>query len=362
MDFNDARAIYRERIFLMEPAQEKGKLQGIELSRGIAAVMVAIYHISRHYEKNFGDLPFGAITKFGHAGVDFFFTLSGFIILYIHLNDCGKPLKLKGYLVKRIARVYPFYWFMLLVAVCVVVVNSKLGLPSLSLLLKNIILWPLGMNDLLIGVSWTLQHEILFYLIFSILIINIRIGLITLILWLITIIYASFFNSEMNTALVLLSAFNIQFFIGMFTAFLLKKFNIKYGVILLWTGICAFSLIAGMEINGLIDGYSNIARLYYGIASMFVILGLVSYERENILKLGLLCESIGRSSYAIYLTHLIVSGILFKIFSYLGVINVLPYWGSAALLIATTVYIACWISKTIEIPLSKLMRKALLRQ
>ena len=345
----------------MGSAQDKGKLQGIEFCRGIAAVLVAIYHIARHFEKNFGDLPFGVITKFGHAGVDFFFTLSGFIILYIHLNDCGEPSKLKEYLGKRIARVYPFYWFMLAVMIFIALVTSKTELFTLDLMFKNIVLWPLGMNDLLIGVSWTLQHEILFYLIFAILIVHLKTGLLVLAIWFISIVYASFFDSDIQSMVVLLSAFNLQFFIGMFSAFLLKKYNIKYGAQLLWVGIFAFTLTAGMEINGIIDGYSNIARVYYGLSSMFVILGIVTYEKGNLLNLGRIGKSIGRSSYAIYLTHLIISGILFKVFNYFGIINILPYWCSAALLIAITVYIACLISKMVELPLSKLMRRTLLR-
>ncbi len=52
---------------------------------------------------------------FGHAGVDFFFVLSGFIIMHAHTADIGKPERLYRYLWRRATRIYPIYWIVTLI-------------------------------------------------------------------------------------------------------------------------------------------------------------------------------------------------------------------------------------------------------
>ena len=62
----------------------KPKLTSIEAARGIAAVMVVFYHAARHLKADYNVMPWEGIAQFGHAGVDFFFVLSGFIIFFVH--------------------------------------------------------------------------------------------------------------------------------------------------------------------------------------------------------------------------------------------------------------------------------------
>ncbi len=66
--------------------------------------------------EGFGPFPASGLFAFGHAGVDFFFVLSGFIILHVHAGDIGRPVRLGHYLQRRFTRVYPFYWVVFLLA------------------------------------------------------------------------------------------------------------------------------------------------------------------------------------------------------------------------------------------------------
>ena len=68
-----------------------GKLIGVQAARGIAALFVVLYHTGRmlSLEQYVGRDPWGGLFHFGHAGVDFFFVLSGFIIYYVHHKDIG---------------------------------------------------------------------------------------------------------------------------------------------------------------------------------------------------------------------------------------------------------------------------------
>ena len=51
-----------------------------------------------------------SIFQFGHAGVDLFFVISGFIILFVHYDDIGRPERVGRYLGRRLSRIMPAYW------------------------------------------------------------------------------------------------------------------------------------------------------------------------------------------------------------------------------------------------------------
>ena len=53
--------------------------------------MVVLYHASGSiFTKYFvGERPVGRVFDFGYAGVDFFFVLSGFIMLHVHRRGVG---------------------------------------------------------------------------------------------------------------------------------------------------------------------------------------------------------------------------------------------------------------------------------
>jgi len=68
-----------------------GKLEGVEASRGAAAILVVGVHATSMLAGQYGRPVFGGLMSFGHAGVDFFFVLSGFIITFTHGRDLGRP-------------------------------------------------------------------------------------------------------------------------------------------------------------------------------------------------------------------------------------------------------------------------------
>jgi len=76
-----------------EPADGR-KLTGIEASRGVAATAVVLYHSARHLDHVYGVPGLMRVFQFGHAGVDLFFVISGFIILFVHYGDLGRPERL----------------------------------------------------------------------------------------------------------------------------------------------------------------------------------------------------------------------------------------------------------------------------
>jgi peptidoglycan/LPS O-acetylase OafA/YrhL len=75
--------------------------------RGIAIILVVLFH-------NFG---FFNHFVFGWLGVDLFFVLSGFLITNILLNAIGKEHYLRNFYFKRILRIFPLYYSVLIVTI-----------------------------------------------------------------------------------------------------------------------------------------------------------------------------------------------------------------------------------------------------
>lgn len=99
----------------------------------------------------------------GWIGVDFFFVLSGFIIAHT-LSARPRP---SDFLLRRLIRVYPPFWVAFGVTLAV-----SLALPSLRSALGHfsaiewilaLALLPSGDSAPVIGVAWTLHHEVMFY-------------------------------------------------------------------------------------------------------------------------------------------------------------------------------------------------------
>src|ERR1700733_654168 len=86
----------------------------LELGRGCAALLVILYHNGGICEKYFGSFP-SLHTPFrgGHAGVEYFFVLSGFIIYFAHAGDRGRSDRILDFVKKRAIRIVPMYWIVI---------------------------------------------------------------------------------------------------------------------------------------------------------------------------------------------------------------------------------------------------------
>ena len=89
----------------------KSVFNSLQVFRGLAALAVVVHHAGVSTSAFVGDIPFVADSLFslGYLGVDFFFVLSGFIIMYSHIDDERNLPAVRRYLFKRLIRVFPPY-------------------------------------------------------------------------------------------------------------------------------------------------------------------------------------------------------------------------------------------------------------
>jgi peptidoglycan/LPS O-acetylase OafA/YrhL len=307
------------------------RLEGVEAGRGIAALLVVFYHGALHVE---GDVPGSAVLwglpHFGHAGVDFFFVLSGFIITFVHRTDLGRPERLGHYLERRFTRVLPFYWLVLAFSLLDIWLLHRDQFPGIGELISNVLLLPQA-KDQIVGGAWTLVFELTFYVVFAIAICSRRVGAALLCVWVALVTAGFFLNPAPESAalVVATSPFCIEFFLGIGAAAILSRRTVPYSGLLLTIGLVGFALAGLCEVAGYLYGFGATARLTYGTCSFMVILALVERERSGRLKVPKFMAVLGRASYSVYLVHLIAIGITFKFLSMAFALTpswALPIW------------------------------------
>ena len=334
----------------------KSKLSSIESARGIAAVMVVFYHAARHLKADYGVMPWAGIAQFGHAGVDFFFVLSGFIIFFVHQSDLGKPSRIPTYFERRFTRIYPLFWVSLIIGVCLTLLSSTQKFKGLGTLLQDATLLPFGGD---VGVAWTLQHEILFYLIFATAMFNKRIGITVFTVWLAFIATtwatgAAVINSPVLERLA--STFNLEFFFGMLAAYVVKHHFVKHKTFILGLGVLGFFGFAVSEDIGIFNGYASTAQIAYGLSSMLIVIGIASANLSGTLTAPKFLTKLGGASYSIYLLHLPCIGVIYKLMGVAGLLVRLPLGLVYAVLSLGAIGGGVVISKLIEYPLMNFVR------
>jgi exopolysaccharide production protein ExoZ len=132
-----------------------GVIGNLQLLRGIAAIGVVFYHTAY-------------LLADGHhtdlRGVETFFVISGFIMCYISQND---P---KSFFLKRVVRIVPLYWlctaFVLALSFQMVLRPWTWPADFVPHILKSLFFLPSDQHPIL-GVGWTLNYEMYFYLLFA---------------------------------------------------------------------------------------------------------------------------------------------------------------------------------------------------
>ncbi|NJN33704.1 MAG: acyltransferase [Saprospiraceae bacterium] len=118
--------------------------------RGIAALMVAVYHFDS-VVANFLNKHHSMLIEKCYLMVDLFFIMSGFIILHVYGTTFTESIAKKDYLKfigARFARVYPLHFFTLLLSIAVFYglhkpenpvnpVNNPMAIPTHLLLLHS---------------------------------------------------------------------------------------------------------------------------------------------------------------------------------------------------------------------------------
>lgn len=366
------------------------RLDSVQALRGIAALAVMLCHLIAIEAGHAG--RDGQLTDFfdnGAYGVDLFFVISGFIMVWV-AGAVPRGLASAGdFLYARVTRIYPLWW--LFAGAMVVFLLLFRGLPwdadrldpkeldGVTHLIKSFLLWPQPEHPVL-GVGWTLVHEMYFYIGFTLLILFLpqRLRLAGILTWggIVFVGALSGLGTSFGRNLVELvfSPVTLEFVFGAMVAYLIKAGWRRFA----WTSIiagCAGLLIGFLlvdnESGGILLAPLELERPAYflmmwarvfvfGIPAALLLYGLVALELQNKLTRNLpkpLVE-IGDWSYALYLCHMLtisaVGKIVYTVFGTDSVIATPIYFVTA---IALSLLVAALSYKWFERPLIGYFRR-----
>lgn len=339
------------------------KLISIEILRGLAATLVVIVHVmaeTQFRSQGSSLLNFYNLQHFGLVGVDIFFVISGFIMVLIHGNDFLKPKGSLIFLKKRFLRIAPLYWFFTIIASFFLIAMPDFSSRGLTfdfvhfLMSLAFIPWNNSAGTIfpVLGVGWTLNYEMYFYLLFAIcLMFNRKFFLLILSTFFIGgIIFST--NTSINIPILKMigSPLLLEFLGGVFIGWLYKK-NILIKNYYLLLIISLFLLIS----NVFFHFESSYKFIYFGLPSALLLYSLISLEKSSnifesispkVIKPLLI---VGSSSYSIYLSH---PFILKAVYRFLPVRFVSDYPDVLIFCVSIiTVLFGIFIYYIIEIPL-----------
>jgi peptidoglycan/LPS O-acetylase OafA/YrhL len=150
-----------------------GIIPALDGVRGLAILLVLAHNLNPFEGGGLVAQGVGLAANVGWVGVQLFFVLSGFLISGILLDTRGSPGYYRGFFGRRVLRIFPLYYGVLLIAF---VVLPRLGLAPARLLADRehrIWLWtylinwaePLGAGVAAFPHFWSLAVEEQFYLI-----------------------------------------------------------------------------------------------------------------------------------------------------------------------------------------------------
>ncbi len=360
-----------------------GKLHSIQALRGIAAFLVVLFHCAEIQREGLGverEAERNLLSGFwdqGYAGVDLFFVISGFVMVWVShkytRQDIGK------FVYNRVTRIYPLWWIFATIAGLYYLASyGQLAPPdrygvenSVTYFVKSMFLIPQeGVPVLVVG--WTLIHEVFFYLIFAVLLLFPKKNLpIYLLVWAALTLAGYFMGMAKPMASgfgsLAASLLTLEFIAGALLACILLKRNIKGGWFLLFGGAVLMALALVFYTDRSRDMLMWGRVVIYTVPVLAIISGLVSLERTGQLKINQWLSRLGDWSYVLYLAHVLVILTIKRINQFLdpylpealrfqaeGWIDNLAFW---AICIVASVVFSALAHRTIEKQLLRLTRK-----
>ncbi len=258
-------------------------LYSIQALRGFGAVAVVIFHALTLYpELNF---------RAGAAGVDIFFVISG-IVMALSIKENAKP---GIFLLRRVIRVVPLYWVMTGLAILnVYIFYPGASVGSDAVVRSMLFLKPANGSMPLLYPGWSLNYEMLFYVVLA-LFISFRRYCLPFVA-LVFIFLGSLSEIGYFHEFYFVKYYLLEFSLGILIGSLFKR-NIK-----IERGVGILFLIFSFALFALHNYFKSEGFIAWGVPSILLVLGCYSFENKAIFR-NKIVQMMGDASYSIYLVH-----------------------------------------------------------
>jgi peptidoglycan/LPS O-acetylase OafA/YrhL len=342
-----------------------GRLEAIEALRGFAALLVVVGH-ALDDGIQFGVEP-GIVPDWPiwNAGVDLFFVISGFIMVWTFGDRFGSRDAVRDFAVRRLSRIVPLYWLVTVITALVLLVwpslfdRSTFDWSHLVLSLLFVPHYAPGGELLpMVGVGWTLNYEMFFYLVFALgLIFPTSKGLGFIVLTMVgSLVAARLIGSEAAPlARFLANPVMLDFVLGMALGLLVAQIGLNRPVLL---ATAAAALVAVLVLP---DAVAKLRFAKVGLPALALVsTALAIYPRTNA-TVARNVVAFGAASYALYLFHPLVlnltKAMLLALGSSLSAPPLLVFIGYTLLALMASLVIALLLRTYVEVPMLRLCRR-----
>ena len=279
---------------------KKEQLYGLDIIRGISALLIVMYHYTVRYNDSPYTMPeyfthWGLRVSWGSMAVIAFFLLSGFLSGVYSNGDALIYLK------KRFYRIYPTFAICCLITSVLIKLFYPIAFVRWKWTLINLTLLPVFIGKHMVdGVYWTLQYELIFYLFVIVLYLlsfSKKKKQAIILVWLIGTIFLAYINIPGMIG-TLMNLVLIPKYLGVFISgvcireILLSKFDVA-DIILL--------VVGGVNTYIYLDNMSFFFYIICIIAMVFLVRKNSSIKQNNFF-VKMICF-VASISYPLYLMH-----------------------------------------------------------
>jgi len=320
----------------------QNKIDSVQVLRFFAAFSVMMVH-----------LP---IFGFGIWGVDIFFVISGFIMMYVTENNE------KNFLIKRVFRIVPLYWILTTGVFLIAYIKPEFlnnTTADLEHYIKSLLFIPFDKNGTghfpILFLGWTLNFEVIFYVLFGIALAFSKKNRFICCSFLIFSFYLINLGLSDKNFIFKTYANNMffEFIFGMVAYLIWKKMhhlsiNNFTNAIFLLLLIFSFLIFRNFEFSRFLS---------YGVPSFLLLIYFLFFL--NNIKFPRIFIRLGDSSYCIYLIHPYIIQFFYKIYD-VSNFNLVIELIFTILIVICVFFISIVIYNLVELPINQGLRKKIL--
>ena len=342
----------------------RATLLNIQALRALAAFMVVCVHLQALAVM--GGAPGGVIYP-GNAGVDLFFVISGFIMVFTTGRKPQGPLV---FFASRLRRVAPLYWSVTLALFVIARLSPALvqNTPSdLHRLLDSLLFVPAprmdGTLQPVVFVGWTLNFEMAFYVLFAL-------GLLAPRRW---VGVAATAGALVLAVLWGWAAPPASPVLGFYTRPMIVEFGLGMLLGLAWPRLRAPQGLAGplMAVAAAAFGlmlagpwlWPQVDRLFaFGLPAAVIVASGLALERQGRAARWPWLQALGAASYSIYLSHFFITQAMILLARKAGLHGAWEAAGAAAAALAGVALAGVALHRTLEQGADRLIGRLLSAQ
>ena len=350
------------------------QISSIQTLRALAALSVVIGHaqafIGLPMEKLGQTFTWSYLLPWG-AGVDLFFVISGFIMVYASEKLFAAQGGAKIFLWRRLTRIAPLYWCATLLLLVKNAIQHKPP-AEFPAIVASFLFIPFdsagtGIPRPVYELGWTLNYEMFFYLVFALCLFARREMAVTLaaLALAVLVLLGAAFPAANPLWQVWTQPIILEFVLGMALSLAVRRQFVlpgiwRFSLVLLGTAAIFHDFLQSQSQPHVWVTPNDLTRVAaWGIPAAMIMAGCVlkaaRVTRENyLLAAG---KHLGDASYALYLFHPLVLGAFSALWFALGVNKWLPAGVGVAASVVLSVGVSLLVYRWFERPVTQFLQR-----